>query len=97
MLAPISGIQIVLKISFRFSGCHVVFCFLFLQAECEELQRRVEALSGENHSLKDELQRLSEECEKLTSENSSIKVLNTFLSVPLIAHHPLYLVALIFK
>ncbi|OIT06405.1 PREDICTED: G-box-binding factor 1-like [Nicotiana attenuata] len=43
------------------------------QAECEELQRRVEALSGENHSLKDELQRLSEECEKLTSENSSIK------------------------
>ncbi|XP_060192067.1 G-box-binding factor 1-like isoform X2 [Lycium barbarum] len=43
------------------------------QAECEELQRRVEALSNENHSLKDELQRLSEECEKLTSENNSIK------------------------
>ena len=43
------------------------------QAECEELQRRVEALSSENHSLKDELQRLSEECEKLTSENSLIK------------------------
>ncbi|GJX48631.1 G-box-binding factor 1-like protein isoform X1 [Tanacetum coccineum] len=43
------------------------------QAECEELQARVEALSSENHSLRDELQRLSEECEKLTSENSSIK------------------------
>ncbi|KAI3665504.1 hypothetical protein L6452_44131 [Arctium lappa] len=43
------------------------------QAECEELQARVEALSNENHSLRDELQRLSEECEKLTSENNSIK------------------------
>ncbi|XP_055806089.1 G-box-binding factor 1-like isoform X2 [Solanum dulcamara] len=43
------------------------------QAECEELQRRVEALSHENHSLKDELLQLSEECEKLTSENNSIK------------------------
>ncbi|CAN4083239.1 unnamed protein product [Withania somnifera] len=43
------------------------------QAECEELQHKVEALSNENHSLKDELQRLSEECEKLTSENNSIK------------------------
>ncbi|XP_035839844.1 G-box-binding factor 1 isoform X3 [Helianthus annuus] len=43
------------------------------QAECEELQARVEALSNENHSLRDELQRLSEECEKLTSENTTIK------------------------
>ncbi|KAL8229325.1 hypothetical protein R6Q57_014225 [Mikania cordata] len=43
------------------------------QAECEELQARVEALSSENHSLRDELQRLSKECEKLTSENTSIK------------------------
>lgn len=43
------------------------------QAECEELQARVENLSGENRSLRDELQKLSEECEKLASENSSIK------------------------
>lgn len=43
------------------------------QAECEELQTRVEALTNENHSLRDELQRLSEECQKLTSENTSIK------------------------
>ncbi|XP_024023593.1 G-box-binding factor 1 isoform X3 [Morus notabilis] len=43
------------------------------QAECEELQVRVENLSNENRSLRDELQKLSEECEKLTSENSSIK------------------------
>ncbi|KAA8531831.1 hypothetical protein F0562_006452 [Nyssa sinensis] len=43
------------------------------QAECEELQARVETLSNENHTLRDELQRLSEECEKLTSENNSIK------------------------
>ncbi|MFS7954815.1 putative transcription factor bZIP family [Helianthus anomalus] len=43
------------------------------QAECEELQARVEVLSNENHTLKDELQRLSEECKKLTSENDSMK------------------------
>ncbi|GMH06475.1 hypothetical protein Nepgr_008315 [Nepenthes gracilis] len=43
------------------------------QAECDELQRRVETLNNENRSLRDELQRLSEECEKLTSENNSIK------------------------
>ncbi|KAI5684229.1 hypothetical protein M9H77_05457 [Catharanthus roseus] len=43
------------------------------QAECEELQQRVETLSNENRALRDELQRLSEECEKLTSENNSIK------------------------
>ncbi|KAG8373708.1 hypothetical protein BUALT_Bualt11G0052800 [Buddleja alternifolia] len=43
------------------------------QAECEELQQRVEILSNENRTLRDELQRLSEECEKLTSDNSSIK------------------------
>lgn len=43
------------------------------QAECEELQQRVETLSNENRTLRDELQRLSEECEKLTSENNTIK------------------------
>ncbi|GMI68131.1 G-box binding factor 1 [Hibiscus trionum] len=43
------------------------------QAECEELQARVESLANENHSLREELKKLSDECEKLTSENSSIK------------------------
>ncbi|KAB1214602.1 G-box-binding factor 1 [Morella rubra] len=43
------------------------------QAECEELQARVENLSNENRTLREELARLSEECEKLTSENGSIK------------------------
>ncbi|XP_056170787.1 G-box-binding factor 1 isoform X3 [Syzygium oleosum] len=43
------------------------------QAECEELQARVETLSNENRTLRDELHRLSEECEKLTSENSAVK------------------------
>lgn len=52
-----------------------ILCFLVLnQAECEELQARVETLSNENRTLRDELQKLSEECEKLTSENGSIKV-----------------------
>lgn len=52
-------------------------CFCFScsnQAECEELQRRVESLGNENRSLREELQKVSEECEKLTSENNSIKV-----------------------
>ncbi|KAK4784223.1 hypothetical protein SAY86_018591, partial [Trapa natans] len=43
------------------------------QAECEELQAKVETLSNENRTLREEMQRLSEECEKLSSENSSIK------------------------
>ncbi|KAG9135826.1 hypothetical protein Leryth_002534 [Lithospermum erythrorhizon] len=43
------------------------------QAECEELQHRVENLSSENRTLRDELERLSEECGKLISENNSIK------------------------
>ncbi|XP_051117635.1 G-box-binding factor 1-like isoform X2 [Andrographis paniculata] len=43
------------------------------QAECEDLQRTVETLNNENHTLREELQRISEECQKLTSENHSIK------------------------
>ncbi|XVF17856.1 hypothetical protein REPUB_Repub10bG0161000 [Reevesia pubescens] len=43
------------------------------QAECEELQARVESLANENNNLREELKKLSDECEKLTSENSSIK------------------------
>ncbi|GAB2232074.1 hypothetical protein Droror1_Dr00011096 [Drosera rotundifolia] len=43
------------------------------QAECEELQRRVEALNSENRSLRDELQGLRDECQKISSENKSIK------------------------
>ncbi|KAG4973317.1 hypothetical protein JHK87_030138 [Glycine soja] len=43
------------------------------QAECEELQKRVESLGSENQTLREELQRVSEECKKLTSENDSIK------------------------
>lgn len=54
------------------SQSHIIICLN--QAECEELQARVESLSNENRNLRDELQRLSEECEKLTSENNSIKV-----------------------
>ncbi|XP_022751367.1 G-box-binding factor 1-like isoform X2 [Durio zibethinus] len=44
------------------------------QADCEELQARVENLANENRNLREELKKLSDECEKLTSENSSIKV-----------------------
>ncbi|CAN1225000.1 G-box-binding factor 1 [Linum perenne] len=43
------------------------------QAECEELQHRVQNLTNDNQSLKNELLKLSEECEKLKAENDSIK------------------------
>ncbi|CAN0861976.1 G-box-binding factor 1 [Linum grandiflorum] len=43
------------------------------QAECEELQHKVENLNSDNHNLKNELLRLSEECEKLKAENDAIK------------------------
>lgn len=52
------------------------------QAECEELQRRVESLNNENSSLREELKRLSSECEKLTSENNSIKEELTQICAP---------------
>ncbi|KAL6995656.1 hypothetical protein U1Q18_005790 [Sarracenia purpurea var. burkii] len=42
------------------------------QAECDELQCKVEKLNNENQTLRDELNRLAEECEKLTSENNSV-------------------------
>ncbi|KAK9678238.1 hypothetical protein RND81_11G198300 [Saponaria officinalis] len=43
------------------------------QAECEELQRKVECLNSENSALKDELRNLAEECMKLTAENQTIQ------------------------
>ncbi|XP_050205944.1 G-box-binding factor 1 isoform X2 [Mercurialis annua] len=43
------------------------------QAECEELQARVETLNTDNRNLRDELQRISDQCDKLKSENESIK------------------------
>lgn len=52
------------------------------QAECEELQSRVDTLTNDNHSLKEELQRLSEKCEKLKSENDSVKEQLTTLCGP---------------
>ncbi|KAK1301141.1 G-box-binding factor 1 [Acorus calamus] len=42
------------------------------QAECDDLAKKVDALTSENCALKNELQQLSEECRKLTSENESI-------------------------
>ena len=47
---------------------------LINQAECEDLQVKVDKLSNENLTLRDEVQKLAEECEKITSENNSIMV-----------------------
>ncbi|KAM7252285.1 hypothetical protein ACFE04_024168 [Oxalis oulophora] len=43
------------------------------QAECEELQARVENLVTDNDRLKEELRKVSEECEKLMTENKTMK------------------------
>jgi plant G-box-binding factor len=43
------------------------------QAECEELQGRVENLISDNDTLKEELRKISEEYEKLTAANNSMK------------------------
>lgn len=52
----------------------IALIFHLYQAECEELQARVQNLSSDNSNLRNELQSLSEECNKLKSENDSIKV-----------------------
>ncbi|KAF6149693.1 hypothetical protein GIB67_017426 [Kingdonia uniflora] len=43
------------------------------QAECEELQVKVEKLTNENGRIALEMQRLAQECEKLKNENASMK------------------------
>lgn len=43
------------------------------QAECEDLQTKVEALSAENASLRSELNHLTEQCNKLSADNSSLR------------------------
>eukprot|EP00249_Psilotum_nudum_P021671 c28196_g2_i2 orf=451-1671(+) len=40
------------------------------QAECEELSKRVDAITVENMALRTELNRLAEECKKLSSQNA---------------------------
>ncbi|KAF9620273.1 hypothetical protein IFM89_011008 [Coptis chinensis] len=42
------------------------------QAECEELQVKVENLSNENQNLRKELEKLAEERQKLTNDNASL-------------------------
>ncbi|PIA55653.1 hypothetical protein AQUCO_00700161v1 [Aquilegia coerulea] len=43
------------------------------QAECEELQVKVDTLTDENDNLRKELERLAEERQKLTNENASLE------------------------
>lgn len=51
--------------------------FLPLQAEAEELARKVESLNAESASLKSEINRLAESSEKLRMENAALRVLFT--------------------
>lgn len=49
----------------------------FVQAESEELARKVESLTTENVTLKSEINQLSESSEKLRKENETLMVLFT--------------------
>lgn len=57
--------------------CSPVFIFLELgiQAECDELSQRAEALKEENANLRSELKRIRADYEQLMEENSALKVL----------------------
>jgi plant G-box-binding factor len=46
-----------------------------VQAETEELARKVESLNAENVTLKSEINRLSESSEKMRLENATLRVL----------------------
>jgi len=48
-----------------------------IQAEAEELARRVDALTAENLVLKSEMNELAENSEKLKIENATLKVMHT--------------------
>jgi len=50
---------------------------LSLQAEAEELARKVESLNAESASLRSEINRLAENSERLRMENAALKVLFT--------------------
>lgn len=63
-----------------FSFFLLLLCFplialnLCIQAECEELAKRVETLKEENSSLRDELEHMREESQKLAAENATLTV-----------------------
>lgn len=65
---------------FFFFSFYILLCFplitlnLCIQAECEELAKRVEALKEENSSLRDELEHMREESKKLAAENAILTV-----------------------
>jgi regulator of replication initiation timing len=48
-----------------------------VQAEAEELARRVDALTAENLALKSEMNELAENSAKLKIENATLKVMHT--------------------
>jgi len=47
----------------------------FLQAEMEELGRKVDSLTAENMALRSEINKLVEDSEKLRSENAALMVI----------------------
>lgn len=55
-----------------------------MQAETEELARRVEALSAENIGLKSEINQLMENSKKLRLENATLSVIPTAPLRPLL-------------
>ena len=63
---------------FTWKHCGIV-CFKHdviysIQAECEELGQRADALKSENSSLRVELERIKKEYDELVKKNASLKV-----------------------
>ena len=52
----------------------VITSMLFLQAEMEELVRKVDSLTAENMALRSEISKLVEDSEKIRAENAALTV-----------------------
>lgn len=65
--------KVILDIGLRV----VTYAYSSVQAETEELARKVESLNAETVSLKSEINRLTESSEKLRVENATLRVLFT--------------------
>lgn len=53
-----------------------------IQAEAEELARRVDTLTSENLTLKSEINKLTGNSEKLRMENATLKVMQCSHNIP---------------
>ena len=61
-----------------------------IQAEMEELARRVESLTAENAALKSEINQLVENSQKLRRENATLTVIKCPISDDVLCYRPMF-------